>query len=169
MHATSRGCRVLPSTPMTVAPERLDVTLREITAETVRAICRLDVAPEQRRFVSSIAVSIAEAHFAPEAWFRAIYAGDEPVGFVMLSLEPEVSDFFLWRLLIDTRYQRRGYGAEAVRQVVEHVRALGARELQTSVVPGEGTPEPFYRGLGFVPTGAIEEGEIVLALALDRG
>jgi diamine N-acetyltransferase len=61
-----------------------EVSLQEITKETVRAICRLQVGPGQDRFVAPNAVSIAQAHFEPKAWFRAIHAGEEPVGFVML-------------------------------------------------------------------------------------
>ena len=32
--------------------------------------------------------------------------------------------------------------------------------------PGPGGPAGFYRELGFVPTGEVEDGEIVAALAL---
>jgi len=142
------------------------ITLREVTRETVRAICRLEVAPSQRSFVAPNAVSISEAHFSPEAWFRAIYAGDEPVGFVMLSLKPEAHEFYLWRFMIADGFQRRGYGGAALRQVIEHVRALGAREFLTSTVPGEGTPRPFYESLGFAFTGQVDDGEEVLRLDL---
>jgi diamine N-acetyltransferase len=58
----------------------MDVELREITAETVRAICSLDVAGEQRDFVAPNAVSIAEAHFVAKQWMRAIYVGEGPAG-----------------------------------------------------------------------------------------
>jgi hypothetical protein len=51
-----------------------DVTLREISAATVRQITDLAVAPEQQRFVATNAVSLAEALFTPEAWYRAVYA-----------------------------------------------------------------------------------------------
>ena len=142
------------------------VTLREITRETVRDLCKLEVAAEQRTYVAPVAVSIAEAHFSPEAWFRAIYVGEEPVGFVMLSLKPEVPDYFLWRLLIDARHQGRGYGRATLDLVVDHVRALGASELQTTAVSGEHSPQPFYERYGFVPTGVIEEGEVQLRLVL---
>ena len=65
-----------------------DVTLREIIKETLLDILRLKVAPEQARFVVSNAVSIAEAHFSPDvAWFRAIYHGDTPAGFVMMEAD----------------------------------------------------------------------------------
>ena len=43
---------------------------------------------------------------------------------------------------------------------------LNATEMLTSVVPGEGSPLGFYEGLGFVPTGEIDEGESVMRLKL---
>lgn len=145
------------------------VTLREITRDTVRPICRIEVAPEQRRFVASIAASIAEAHFSPEAWFRAIYAGEQPVGFVMLSVLPEKPEYAVWRFLVGAEHQGRGHGSAAMRLVIEHVRALGAGELLLSYVPGEGEPRAFYERLGFTATGAVEDGEIVMTLPLRSG
>ena len=149
------------------------VELREVTGETVRAVCRLAVAPGQRHLVAPNAVSLAEAMFSPHAWFRAIHADGIPVGFVMLSLDPTgadnggVPEFYLWRLMIGEGHQGHGYGREAIRLIVDHVRALpGATGLLVSWVPGEGSPEPFYLGLGFVPTGEVDDGEVVARLAL---
>jgi len=145
-----------------------EVTLREITRETLGAILKLKVAAAQERFVASNAVSIAQAHFQPEvAWFRGIYAADEPVGFVLLELDTARQEYGLWRFMIDERQQGRGYGGRAIALIVEHVRSLpGAKELITSVVPGEGSPGPFYQGLGFEFTGEVHEGEQVLRLVL---
>ncbi len=155
-----------PAVPRPVA-EGAIVELRDITGETVRAICRLEVAPEQTAFVAPNAVSFAEAYFEPKAWFRAIYADNEPVGFAMLSLDPEKPEYYLWRLMIAADRQRRGYGRAALELIVQHVRTLPrAAELLVSWVPAEGGPEPFYRGLGFIPTGEIHEGEVVARLAL---
>jgi hypothetical protein len=58
----------------------VDVELREITSETVRTICDLAVEEHQRSFVAPNAVSMAEAHFEPKHWMRAIYADGEPAG-----------------------------------------------------------------------------------------
>ncbi|MCU0281102.1 MAG: GNAT family N-acetyltransferase [Acidimicrobiia bacterium] len=146
----------------------VEVTLREVTADTVRAVCRLQVGPGQERFVAANAVSIAQAYFEPKAWFRAIYAAEDPVGFVMLYDDPEKPEYYLWRLMIAAEHQRKGYGREALRLLVEHVRSRpGARELLTSAVPGEGSPRPFYESVGFVATGEVDDGEEVLRLALD--
>jgi len=149
------------------------VSLREITAETVRAVTRLSVREDQQHFVASNAVSLAQALFAPEAWYRAIYLGEEMVGFVMLFDEslrapapgrPEVG---VWRFMVDATYQGKGIGRAALERVIEHVRAKGIFEkLELSYVQGPGCPEAFYRALGFAPTGKIDEGEVVLALAL---
>lgn len=143
------------------------VSLREVSAETVRQICRLKVTEEQNQFVAPVAVSIAQAYFCPEAWFRAVYAEETPVGFVMLYDDPVKAEYFLWRFLIDERYQGRGYGREAIRLLVEYVRSRpGAKELKVSYVPLAGGPEPFYRMLGFVPTGEMEDDEVVASLTL---
>ncbi len=146
-----------------------EVSLREITRETVRAICRLQVGPGQDHFVAPNAVSIAQAHFEPKAWFRAICAGEEPVGFVMLYEDPEKPEYFLWRLMIAAEQQGEGYGRRALELLVDRVRNLpGATELLTSYVPAEGGPEGFYKGFGFVDTGEVENGEAVCRLPLGR-
>ena len=149
------------------------VTLREITADTVIAVVRLSVADDQKGFVATNAVSLAQALFAPEAWYRAIYCGDELAGFVMLEdqslrspppAEPEVG---VWRLMIDQKFQRRGVGRAALLQVIEHVRGKGLfGSLTLSYVPGPGCPEPFYLGLGFCHTGRMDGKEVVLELPL---
>jgi diamine N-acetyltransferase len=132
------------------------VSLREVTAETLRDICRLDVSEEQKHFVAPNAVSIAQAHFEPKAWFRAIYADESPVGFLMLYDDPEEPHYFLWRYMIDARCQKLGFGKRGMDLLLEHVRTRpGARELTLSCHPGEDGPEPFYRRYGFTLTGRL--------------
>ena len=143
-----------------------NITLREITAETVWPIMKLYVADNQKSFVAPNANSIAEAYFSKEAWFRAIYAGEEPVGFVMLHIDENKPEFFLWRLMIASEQQGKGYGYLAMELIIDNVQTLpGANELLTSYVPGEGNPSPFYYKLGFEETGEWEDGEKVLKLS----
>jgi diamine N-acetyltransferase len=152
------------------------VSLREITSETVRAVTSLSVAESQKGFVAPNAISLAQALFAPQAWYRAIYCAEEPVGFVMLEDEsltmtprPEKPGVSVWRFMIDARFQGRGIGRAALLQVIEHVRAKGIFEtLELSYVPGPGCPEPFYLGLGFRHTGRRDEGEVILEFPLTR-
>lgn len=149
------------------APEAI-VSLQEITRETVRTIIALNVKPEQRRFVAPNAVSIAQAYFDREvAWFRAIYAGETPVGFLMLYDNPDESEYFLWRFMIDARFQGFGYGWRALELLVDYVRTRpGAESLGVSCVPEDGGPGPFYERFGFQYTGEEDEGELVMRLDL---
>jgi len=109
-------------------------------------------------------MSIAQAYFDREiAWFRAIYADEIPVGFLMLSDDAEEQNYFLWRLMIDARYQKLGFAKQALEILFDYVRTRpGAKELLVSYVPGEGSPQGFYEKLGFEPTGEMEEKEIVM-------
>ena len=114
------------------------------------------------------AVSLAQAHFSPEAWYRAIYAGETPVGFMMLHDDPAEPKYFLWRLLINSRYQRFGYGRQAMTLLVDYVKTRpGVKELLVSHVKGEGNPGPFYESLGFVYTGTELHDELVMSLPLE--
>ena len=144
-----------------------DVALREITKESLDAILALRVTEKQRGFVADNARSIAQAHFSQHAWFKAIYADETPVGFVMLWDDPAKPEYYLWRLMIDARYQGNGFGQRAVELLIEHVRPRpNATELFTSVVQAEGGPQGFYERLGFELTGDYEDGEAVMRLAL---
>jgi len=145
------------------------VSLREITEETVIQVCKLsDTLPEQqRKMVASNAVSIAQAHFSDKAWFRAIYADEMPVGFVMLYEDVEKPEYYLWRLMIAAPHQGKSYGKQTLELLIEYVRSKpGAKELLASYVPMDGGPEGFYRKIGFEPTGEMDGGEVVTRLVL---
>jgi diamine N-acetyltransferase len=144
------------------------LTLREITADSVRRICELQPCAGQERYVAPVSVSIAQAHFAPNAWFRAVYAGAEPVGFIMLRKESDGRTCFLWRLVIDCAQQGRGYGRGAVAEAIGEIKTWpGITTLVTSCGTGEGDPRSFYTRLGFRETGESgPSGEVILRLPL---
>ncbi len=146
------------------------VELREIDRDNVRAVTRLSVAPHQRAFVAPNAISLAEYAVTEKAWTRAIYADETPVGYVLLADDgddgAEAYRYFLWRFMIDRRYQGMGFGEAAMGLIIEYVRSLpGANGLATSYVPLAGGPGDFYHRLGFVDTGDVDDGELETFLA----
>ena len=151
------------------------VSLREITEANRPEVEALSVTSQQEQFVAGVGQSLIEAAETPDAkpWYRAIYADDTTVGFVMISdnIAPEHTEYlgpyFLWRLLIDARWQRRGYGSAALDLVVEYLmHRPGCDRLFSSFVPGEGSPIGFYLQYGFVRTGEMFDGEPVIVLLL---
>ena len=156
------------------------VELRDIvTEEDVAAVMLLRRGPGQERYLGSMIShfedAIADAIACPRMW--SVHDGDTLVGFVMISdnipAETLASDdaivgpYYLWWLLIDHRFQGRGYGAAAIDAVVRY---LGTRPnagaLFTSCAAGDGSPQPFYLRYGFEKTGRVVDGEDVLRLDL---
>jgi diamine N-acetyltransferase len=153
----------------------LDVFLREITEANRSQVEALKVSAEQTEYVAGVAESLVEAAQTPDAmpWYRAAYADDVVVGFVMISDGITVDNpdylgpYYLWRLLVDERFQRRGYGTAILDLVVKHVRSRDdARVLLTSHVVGPNSPVTFYQQYGFRLTGEAHNGEPVLELDL---
>ena len=147
------------------------VSLRPIDDANRSAVEALRVSPAQEKFVASVAESLVEAVEDPggRAIYWAIYAEDLPVGFVMISDEvdgPGYIAHYLWRLLIDQRYQRRGHGTAALDLIVEYFRGRpGVEVVWTSCGEGDGGPLGFYERYGFRQTGErVFDDEILLRL-----
>ncbi|WP_238946771.1 GNAT family N-acetyltransferase [Seongchinamella unica] len=145
------------------------VTLSEISAKTVTGICLLSelMTYPQSSFVAPNAYSLAEAMFNDAAWFRAIYAGKAPVGFIMLEDDTDKQAYYLWRFMIAPQFQKRGYGAQAIALLIEYVQTRpGAKELLLGYIDHPQGPAEFYRRQGFTETGKVEGGEVEMRLAL---
>jgi len=159
---------------MTAASQTPDIHFMHITGTTLNQICMLSetLSPAQRHMVADNVRSIAEAHFSRCAWMRAIYADDTPIGFIMTHTGLDYEDgidcpgVFLWRFMIAGPYQGKGYGKRALDKLIQHQQAMGIPVLYTSCGKGEGSPEGFYRKIGFVPTGDHYGDEIELILDL---
>lgn len=153
----------------------MNLRLVEVTPENLDAVCALDAGDGGAQVAPNLR-SMAQSAVYPEAWPRAIEAGGTLVGFVMLS-DPSLRTgatpphaYYLWRFMVDQRHQGHGLGEQALRLVIEHVKTLpGADALTLSYVPDQAASERlarFYGRIGFVPTGEIDEGEVVMRLEL---
>jgi diamine N-acetyltransferase len=156
------------------------VQLRDIVTEADKAaVLKLERGPGQERYLGSMEShfedAVADAIACPRYW--AVHDGDQLVGFVMISddipaetlaaNDDIVGPYFLWRLLIDRRFQGRGYGAATIDAVVDYLRTKpNADTLLTSCEHGDGSPQPFYLKYGFVLTGKRMWDEDLLSLDL---
>jgi len=153
-----------------------EVRLVEVTGDLYDEVYSLRTHKSQESFVAPMPKSLSQALLAPThsehpatPWYRAVAADGVIAGFVMVAMpSPEDPEPFLWRLLIDRMHQRRGIASAALDLVEDEVRSWGAGGWLTSWVPGRGSPGPFYLARGFVPTGEVDEGEIVARQPLER-
>lgn len=145
----------------------MDITLRPVTSREFPAMVRLKVTPAQEEFVAPNLYSIAEAYVEATWTPLAIYAGEEPVGFAMYGHDPETDRWWIIRFMIDVGQQGRGYGRAALRALIARMAERhGCRQIFLGYVPGNAVAERLYAQAGFLPTGEIEDGEIVARLDL---
>jgi diamine N-acetyltransferase len=145
------------------------VKLKEVTAKNWRAVARLELAPDQQDLVADNLSSIAESKFDPTAHPRAVYAGGEPVGFLMydVSGEGKKRAALIYRFMIDRRHQGKGYGRAALVLALEEIRAIPkVRKVSISYMPDNVVAKAFYASLGFVEAGVDEDGEMMAELTL---
>jgi len=139
------------------------VTLREITMDNFSECINLKVKESQRGFVASNMYSLAEAKADDVSQPLAIYAGEQMVGFIMYDFEPREHRGYISRLMVAAEHQGQGHGRDAMQQVIERLCANpDCREIQTSFEPSNSAAEGLYASLGFVRTGEVSDGEIVM-------
>ncbi|MFC2703592.1 MAG: GNAT family N-acetyltransferase [Abiotrophia defectiva] len=141
----------------------MSVTLRDITGDNYFQVLELKISPEQEaaKFVSPVVRSLADAWFYREegiTYPKAIYADEDLVGFIMYELDTEEQQVFIWRFLIDQRYQGKGYG----RQTIEAVLAMAKEQAQITkvvadYVDGNEPMKKILLDLGFEETGFNKE------------
>jgi diamine N-acetyltransferase len=148
----------------------MTVTLQEIDQDNWQQAIRINVAPEQRRFVAHNLYSIAESKFNPTFVPLAIYDKDETmVGFLMHGMNLDNGECWILRLMVDQQYQGRGYGRAAMEEIIRQLASTpDCREVFASYKPDNHVADRLYRGLGFKDTGRVEDGEWVVRLSLAK-
>lgn len=143
------------------------------THHTVRRLCDLSVAVHQRDFVMAVDRSLALAPYEGGAHPFGIWDDDTPVGFLILldmrevrtrTPEEDANAAYLWRLLIASGHQGRGYGRQALDFSSDWAREKGLPRLFTSAVDRNAAAIGLYEAFGFTRTGrVVHENEIELA------
>ena len=145
------------------------IHLEPVTRENLDAVLALHVHEDQRGFVSTTAESLAQAYVYRETAFPfAIYADQTIVGFIMLGYYEAKRYYTLWKLLIDRRFQGRGYGRDALSLGIDYMmERFQTGEIYTGVSPGNAVAKRLYRSVGFQYTGVFEDNMEEMRLTLD--
>jgi diamine N-acetyltransferase len=142
---------------------RAKVELREITRDNWRECTRLKVAESQQNFVAPNAHSLAMAAYEPGLYPRAIYDNEGTmVGFIMYGWWEEKGCWWIARVMVDERFQGRGYGRAAMEQALDIMeRERPGKEVGISFVPENSGALALYTSLGFLETDEVGA-EIIL-------
>ena len=149
--------------------------IRPVTKDNWKELVRLKVREDQTHFVASNLYSIAESQFGDEdeghwdLFPYGIYEGNMPVGFLMygFNFEHPTQQAFIIRLMVDEKYQDRGYGRFGMEKLLEIFRADDRiRAVGISYEPENESARRLYASLSFQETGRMIEGELEAVLRL---
>lgn len=138
--------------------------------ETNREECiRLKVNEVQAAYIATNESSLEEAKENAEvARPFVIYAEGKAVGFAMFAFEPDYEDpndrYWLWRFMIDERFQGRGYGRAALARIIAYFKENGATNIRLSTKDSNANAIHLYESFGFKPTGEMNDEETVFEL-----
>jgi len=139
------------------------ISLRSIDQNNWEKCIQLKPKQEQQKFIASNLYSIAESQFLSGFVTRAVYFDEELVGFSMYGLDPEDDNYWIYRFMIDERFQGRGYGKDAMQLIIREIERKNDR---TDVIflgyhPDNEGARQLYAKVGFKETGMAPWGEML--------
>ncbi|MEH7234971.1 GNAT family N-acetyltransferase [Bacillus sp. JJ1562] len=145
----------------------MTVTLQKITRDNWEECIDLQVGKSQKGFIASNLYSIAEVQFLPNFEAFAIYADIIMVGFTMFGLDEDDNNYWIYRIMIDEKYQGKGYGTKALLNVIDYIKAKpDAKEIIIGYNPENIEAERTYIRAGFQPKAIAPWGEKLVSLKL---
>ncbi|MGF3102868.1 GNAT family N-acetyltransferase [Rossellomorea sp. DUT-2] len=131
------------------------VNIVEVNIDNWYDCCQLEISEDQKAFIESNAISIAQSKFEPSLKLFAIYYEDKVVGFLMYNTMPEELDaYWVYRIMVDKNYQGKGIGKAATALMIEGmVDTLAADKIVVGYHPKNEGAHHLYTSLGFVDQG----------------
>ena len=141
------------------------ITLRPVDDDNWRDVA--DVAPrdDQRAWVPALAARYLVLTMRSDVWTSlAVYADERVVGHAMWGVDDDGSRW-IGGMVIAADEQDRGVGGATVRTLADWLAAQdGGSVVRLSYHPDNAPAARLYTSLGFTPTGAVEDDELVAEL-----
>lgn len=155
--------------------------LKKINRNNIGEILKLEVFSNQKSFVATNNSSIIEAYIAitenNDVFTFGIYKDDTPVGFLMIGYDVNSDDedapkiakrnYNIWRLMIDKKFQGKGFGKKAIDLALEFVNTFPcgtAKYCWLSYESENDIARQLYKSVGFIETDEKDGEEIVAIL-----
>ena len=145
----------------------MTIKLKPVDKDNWGELVDLSVAEDQKNWVAPNTHSIIEGLIEPGMMSRGIYDDNMPVGYTLYLVNTNKKWAYIARLMVDARHQAKGYGRQAMRLVIEDLKKQeGLERVLIGVVPPNTIARKFYEKLGFVDTGMMHDGDILMEMML---
>jgi len=139
------------------------ISLIEINEENYQTVCELSVSEEQQNYVASPVSILARAYAKRKfnAQALAIVHNETIIGVIMyLELHDDPACYTIEQLLIDYKYQNKGYGQVALKLVMDILASERKYEaIEICVKKSALQAMRVYTNAGFVDTGYTDPNE----------
>ncbi|WP_433348318.1 GNAT family N-acetyltransferase [Micromonospora sp. CA-111912] len=144
---------------------RRHVTLRPVDDDNWRTVADVVPRDDQRAWVYPMAARYLLISARGDVWTSlAVYADEAVVGHVMWGVDDDGSRW-IGGMVVDAAEQGRGVGAATVTTLATWLLAQpGCPAVRLSYHPENLAAVALYPRLGFTPTGAVEDDELVAEL-----
>ncbi|USD34477.1 MULTISPECIES: GNAT family N-acetyltransferase [Vibrio] len=150
----------------------------KVNGNIIDDIIDLTVEESQKHLIASNAEWLAQASFNDSSISYAIYLDQKPAGLISL-IDPRLLDKFddhfqkehlyVWRVMIDHRFQGKGLGNQAINFSKRYASMIGLQGVSlTTMDKEEGNALSVYQKLGFTPTGRRLDDEIELIFSFNN-
>ncbi len=141
------------------------IEFREITKENFWECVELSVSKEQIDFVTSNAISIAQSKVQPECIPLAVYDNDIMVGFLMYCIDENDGEYWIYRMMVDEKYQSKGYGKQMLEKLLGLIKQDRTRNKIFLGVHKESiNAVKLYKRFGFYFNGQVFGNEHIMRL-----
>lgn len=118
-------------------------------------------------FVASNALSIAQSKVEDGWIIKEIYDECKMVGFTMYGFSHKYNFYEICRIMIDYKYQGRGYGKTSLNEIIEEMKKFkDCKEIFLSFDPENHKGKKLYESFNFKDTGKIIDGELLYCLSI---
>lgn len=139
------------------------IIFKEITCDNWKECIKLKMNEEDKNFICTNVYSIAEAQFYPKAISKAIYDGEQMVGYTLFGEDENDSNlFYIDRLMISSDFRNKGYAKEAIQLIIKEAVKSGFDLIGTSTELENVKMQSLLRKLDFYTKNELDDGGEVI-------
>ena len=145
-----------------------EVRIVELNSENWYECCELELDEIQKEYLEPNSVSIAQSKFEPTLKTFSIQLDNKTVGFLMFNtIEEELGGLWIYRIMVDKNYQKRGIGKIASMQMINEMTKIpNVKRIVAGYHPDNLDSHKLWASLGFKDMGNRFGREMAVVLEL---
>lgn len=151
----NKDIRYIVSTIMTY-PEKTKMV--KLNKKNFWGALDLSVEDEQNKYVLNAKSSVAMGLFNKTQKVFVQMEGDIAVGLLVLNIDKKKNIYYIEIIIIDKKYQNKGFGKLMVKWAVEYLKEAGAKKLSIGVDRENIAAKKVYINAGFKPKSVYDGG-----------